>query len=399
VKRSHIHHYVPEWYQRRFLAGGRDYYYLDVEPKTATWNGGSHQLKAVRKQGPSVCFFRKDFYTLRLGKENTDALERRFFGHIDTIGKPAADVFTEYSGALKGGNVGQAFQNLVSYMGAQRFRTPRGFDDLRKRAAPSTHKNAILLTFQTVFQSLAAMWSEGVWEIVRARNSTTKFIVSDDPVTFYCKVMFPSEWTYPNDVSLKSIGTRTIFPLSLDSCLIITHLQLARNPWNTPTEFRVNARYYDNSVKHLGSIQFDRELAEDEVIRINYILKKRATRYIAAACEDWLYPERHVSTQEWIALDDDWFLLPHLWKVPFMGQITIGHRDGSVWSMDEYGRRPGDVGYKNEKLRQKEWVSKEQAKQEWAKKRIGKSRAQVDKWDHDVGDKMMENFLRAEGLI
>ena len=98
--------------------------------------------------------------------------------------------------------------------------------------------------------------------------------------------------------------------MALDSCLILTHLQLARNPKSTPTGHRENARYYDQTMKHLGEIQFGRELEEDEVVRINYILKKRATRYIAAAEKEWLYPERHVSATDWSLLDDDWFLLP-----------------------------------------------------------------------------------------
>jgi len=144
-----------------------------------------------------------------------------------------------------------------------------------------------------------------VWEIVRAKKSATKFIVSDDPVTFYCKTMFKSEWTFPDDTSSKSIGTHTLFPLGPDSCLIITYLQLARNPWNTPTEYRANARFGDPSaIKYLGSIQFGRELEEDEVLRINYILKRRATRYVAASNKEWLCPERRVSV-DWTKLDDD----------------------------------------------------------------------------------------------
>ena len=143
----------------------------------------------------------------------------------------------------------------------------------------------------------------------------------DNPVTFYCKVMFTSEWTYPNDASLKQIGTRTIFRLGLDSCLIITHLQLVRNLWATPTESRENARYYDQTMKHLGEIQFGRELEEDEVLRINYILKQRSTQYVAAVERGWLYPERYVSTKEWRDLDNDWFLLPHSWKACFSGNL------------------------------------------------------------------------------
>jgi hypothetical protein len=39
----------------------------------------------------------------------------------------------------------------------------------------------------------STMWMEGVWEIVRATLRPTKFIVTDDPVTFYCKTVFPRE--------------------------------------------------------------------------------------------------------------------------------------------------------------------------------------------------------------
>jgi len=153
----------------------------------------------------------------------------------------------------------------------------------------------------------------------------TKFIVTDDPVTFYCKTVFPSEWVYPNEMSPKQIGTRTIFPLTLDSYIIITHMQLVRDPWSTPTEMRTDARSYQSAMKHLGDIQFGRELEENEVLRINYILKRRAVRYMAAAEEEWLYSERHVSTTEWADLDEDWFLFPHLWQVPFHREIIVGH--------------------------------------------------------------------------
>jgi len=38
---------------------------------------------------------------------------------------------------------------------------------------------------QRIFQAHTTMWTEGVWEIVGARQSATKFIVSDNPVTFF----------------------------------------------------------------------------------------------------------------------------------------------------------------------------------------------------------------------
>jgi len=398
-QQSHAHHYVPQWYQRRFLAAGETkYFYLDLQPETIVQSGVSHQRRALLNWGPARCFYKDDLYTLKFGQKTTDAMERLFFGMVDTRGREAVELLADYHGITKGAS--DALRDLAPYMGAQRFRTPKGLDEIRKRTAwiyPGP--NAALQALQIVFQSYATMWMEGVWEFARATQSPTKFIVSDNPVTFYCKVMFPSDWNYPDDASLKQIGTRTLFPLGPDCCLIITHLQLARNPWSTPTEHRENARYYDQTLKHMGEIQFGRELQEDEVLRINYILKKRATRYIAAANKEWLYPERHVSTAEWKSLDDDWFLLPHLWKVSFTSEIIMGGDDWA-WSMDEYGRHPGQAGYRNKKMHDRDWETKEIAKREWAKKRAGKPFAQVDKFEHgDVHDKLMQEFLEQEGLL
>jgi hypothetical protein len=397
-QQSHVHHYVPRWYQKRFLPPGTtNFFYLDLRPETIAWDGGSHQLRAVRRRGPAACFYHDDLYVLRFGRQATDIMEKLFFGVIDGLGRKAVENFAEYSGITD--ETHSAFDNLSPYMGAQRFRTPRALDLIKKRVG-SAHHNVALAMLQDVFQSHTTMWTEEVWEVVRARQSPTKFIVTDDPVTFYCKTVFPSEWTYPNEMSLRQIGTRTLFPLGIDSCLIITHLQLARNPWSTPTEMRTNARSFQSAMKHLGDVQFGRELDEEEVLRINYILKRRAVRYVAAPEEDWLYPERRVSTTEWAKLDDDWFLLPHLWKIRFSSEIIVGHRDGSASAWDEYGRRPWQLGYKDERQRDREWETCQLAKREWARKRVGKSRARTDeRLGRDVGDGIMDDHLRSEGLL
>ena len=176
---------------------------------------------------------------------------------------------------------------------------------------------------------------------------------------------------------------------------MITHLQLARDPRVIfPTEHRANARFYDGTIKHIGDIQFGRELEEDEVLRINYILKRRATRYIAAANEEWLYPERCVSTTDWKKLDDDWFLLPNLWHVNFTTQIVMGYRKAPPFVMDEYGRKPWNHGYRNPRQREREWQTFEAGKREWARKRVGKSRACNDERSgKDVTDNMIDEFL------
>ena len=395
MQQSHAHHYVPQWYQKRFLP--RDvskFRYLDLHPDTVCSAGIAHQRKALLHWGPKSCFYKDNLYTLKFGGRTSDQLERLFFGEIDSKGHFAVEHFGKFQGITDG--TGDAFKYLAPYMGAQRFRTPRGLDEIQQQTkSKGKDPNVVLATLMSVFQSYATMWSEGIWEIVYAKKSPTKFIVTDDPVTFYCKLVFPSEWIYPDDVSLKQIGTRTLFPLGLDSCLIITHLELARRPRATPTEFRTNARYYDQTMKYLGEIQFGRELEEDEVLRINHILKRRATRYIAAAEEEWLYPERRVSTTEWKMLDNDWFLLPNLWRVGFTTGIMAGGGNSRPFAMDEYGRKPWEPHYQSRRQRDQEREKFESGKREWAIKRAGKSRARTDeRLGRDIYDEMIDEFLR-----
>ena len=134
AQQSHAHHYVPQWYQKRFLTPGQtNFYLLDLQPETVKWARGSHTKKTVRRRGPSVCFFENDLYTLRFGKQTTDAMERKFFGTIDSLGGEAVSQFAEHGGITEGTR--EAFDNLAPYMGAQRFRTPRGLDEIKKRAA------------------------------------------------------------------------------------------------------------------------------------------------------------------------------------------------------------------------------------------------------------------------
>jgi hypothetical protein len=187
----------------------------------------------------------------------------------------------------------------------------------------------------------------------------------------------------------------------MDSCLIVTHLQLVRNPWNHPLEDRENARAFQYTIAKLTNIQFGRELEENEVQRINSILKRSATKFIAAADEEALYPEKYVGDIHWTKLDKDWFLLPNLWKVSFTTGIFVGNKDGSTWGMDEYGRNPGNPSYDDEERRHFEFQRFEESKLEWAKRRFGKSRAHVvdQMGENTVSDAMMDNALRRAGLL
>ncbi len=221
------------------------------------------------------------------------------------------------------------------------------------------------------------MWSEGVWEIVGARQSPTKFLVSDEPVTFYNRRIFPSEVKFPGDIELDRVGTRTLFPLGPESCLIITHTELTRKPTLSPVQARNNARAYSTTMRYLGDIQFGREFEEGEVIRVNFILKSRATRYIAASNREWLYPERNIPISDWSKLDDDWFLMPNLDRVPFATGVLAGG-EGFSWAQDEYGRHPGDPKYDDEKRRDREWATHQHFQRVWRQKRAGKSSGRTE---------------------
>jgi hypothetical protein len=337
---THRNHFVAQWQQRRFLpAGANHFFYLDLKPDTVVSPGGKkYQRRHLLRWGPNRCFCADDLYTLKLGAWSTDAIERGFFGPIDARGEKAVSFMTDYS-MRQGAH--EAFNAMMDFMSAQRFRTRRGLDYLRHHVKVQD-QNIVLGLMSRLFQANGTMWTEGVWEIARARKSRTKLIITDEPVTFYNPAVFPRSPSipYPLDADLAELGTRTLFPLGIDACLIISHVQFLRDPSANPRRTRVNARSFETTMFDLRSIQTDRELEEDEGRRINFILKRRATRYIASAEEEWLYPEKFASVTHWSKLDHDWFLFPNLYNVTFSGGFAVGYNDGSSWAADEYGRTP-----------------------------------------------------------
>jgi hypothetical protein len=385
-------HFVAQWHQRRFLPPGvTRFFYLDLRPDTVVSPGGKkYQRRALLRWGPDRCFYADDLYTVKLRQWATDAVERAFFGPIDAQGKTAVEFMTDY-GMRDGAH--EAFKAMMRFMSAQRFRTRRGLDYLRS-VIDVRHQSVVLPFMAQVFQANATMWTEGVWEIVRARQSRTKFIITDEPVTFYNSRVFPLSpaIAYPLDADLSEIGTRTLFPLGMDACLTISHLQLVRDPWSNPRHARTNPRSFQSAMFDLRSTQTGRELVEDEVRRINFILKRRATRYIAAAEEEWLYPEDFASVTHWSKLDDDWFMLPNLYCVQFSGGFMIGYKDGSAWAADEYGRAPRHRNYQDKRQRDREWTIFQKAKLAWAVKREECSLGR----DHDDFAKVNESIMRED---
>lgn len=365
-------HYVPQWYQRRFIdpdARDRELFYLDLSPKDIkAGNGKVYPRKAVRRLGPKHCFAQDDLYTLILGDDLSDVIERRFFGEIDRMGAESVDFFSKYS---LFGRAHEAVSNLVPFLNAQKLRTPKGIDYL-KFLGGTSHQMALHLMGR-LFQMHITIWTEGVWEILDASQSKTKLIISDHPVVTYNRGLFPRNphCLYPKDPPIELLGTQTLFALGPEHCLVITNLGYVRDPETNPMESRENPRYFAPTMFDLRKVQTGRKLHEDEVLAINYIIKRRARRYIAAGHEDWLFPERHLRVTMWDKLGGAFFLRPDPRKVPFSTAMFVGFKDGRSWGVDEYGRTPKDNDPGQNAVRDRERASLQKSKQLWDR-RFGK---------------------------
>jgi hypothetical protein len=109
-----------------------------------------------------------------------------------------------------------------------------------------------------------------------------------------------------------------------------------------------------------------RNLSEDEVLQINYITKRRANRYVAAAEREWLYPERYVSTDHWKKLGGGYLLMPEPRLITMGGEMFIGHEGGYSEAYNEYGHRPWQKGYKDEARDKRDGDALYRFQAEWA---------------------------------
>ncbi len=365
-----INHYVPQWYQQRFIADNckeRKYHYLDLQPERVQHSGGGFHVRNERRfLGPIGCFAQQHLYTVFFGADATDVIEKKFFGRIDSAGAVALDLFRDYNWTE---TEQHTLHDFIDFVGAQKLRTPKGLDFLKHVARGVTHHRALLF-MQQLHQVYVTMWMEAVWEILSCDESPTKFIVTDHPVATYNKGLFPlsKACTYPLDAPIECVGTHTIFPLSLDRCLVMTNLGFVRDPNANPARRRVNARAYENTVFDLRSVQTGRQICEREVQAINYILKCRAKRFVAAAEKDWLYPERQFQRTMWNKLGDRFFLMPDPRKMHFYEDTYMGFTSGASLAVDEYGRPPNSKDSAVLALREKERNTFRKHQQLWEDK-------------------------------
>jgi len=335
MSKTRNNHYVPQWYQEGFFEIGRNTLaYIDMKPPQRILDGGRVITeRALFDAPPSRAFQQRDLYSTFFGTSVNDEIERHLFGDIDARGSKAVRAFAE----ADVGGWHHHFQTLSEYIDIQKIRTPKGLDWL-KAQYPMFTQNELMFEMQGIRMMHCTIWTEGVREIVSAEDANVKFLVSDHPITIYNYAATPEAQAcaYPNDPTIALKASQTIFPLTRNFCLILTNLEYARDPSTSPLDKRTFARNYRQSMVRTDAFIRTRKLSSQEVARINYVLKARARRYIAAGRKEWLYPEKSVS-EPWRELRKA--LLPpedELWH--FGGEMFAKFEDGHVHYQDEFGR-------------------------------------------------------------
>jgi hypothetical protein len=185
-------HYVPQWYQRRFFPNGTEekkFYYLDLNPdaiKAPSLRRQAPRRRNLLRWGTKRCFCIDNLYSTEFGNWRSTEIEEKFFGAIDLAGPDACEYFASFNHPSADGD---AFKSLLRYLSIQKLRTPKGLAWL-KRQANLQDKNAVLYKLQQIQEIYCALWAECVWSIADASQSSTKFIISDHPVTVYNKKWF-----------------------------------------------------------------------------------------------------------------------------------------------------------------------------------------------------------------
>lgn len=347
------------------LAGEGKHWYLDLKPEQVVRDGHRFTRRDLLQWGPVSCFAEDELYTVKWGSQENVDIERFFFGRVDSEGKSAVEFFSDFMFDQAGQH--EAFNGLMNYMSVQKLRTPKGLGWLSGLRDGRDH-NMRLLLLQQIQNIYCAIWTECVWQIADATKSATKFIISDHPVTVYNRACFPVSAYCKgfSDPDIRMVATHTYFPLSIEKILILTNLAWVRNPYQNERKLRPNSQYFRDTIFNFTDIQTYRSLSEQEVLEINYITKRRALRYIAGAEREWLYPEKYLPSTHWKKFGKGLLLMPEPRDIYMGGEVIVGYKGGGADSWSEYGHRPWQEGYKDDKRSAVESKALERFKAEWA---------------------------------
>lgn len=239
---------------------------------------------------------------------------------------------------------------FFDYIDAQKTRTPKGLSWLKSKYG-GLDQSTLMFEMQAVQKMHCTIWLEGIREIVSAKEANVKFIVTDHPVTVYNYACLPNavESQYPDDPPIAWKASQTIFPLDKDHCLILTNYEYGSDPnLKHPKTNRTNARNFAETMVRTNAWIRTRSLTDREVQELNFVLKSRARRFVAAAEKDWLYPEKDESIS-WESVRET--LLPPANKIyEFGGEMFAGFADGSTYFQDAFGRTTPELEFLKKQL-------------------------------------------------
>lgn len=335
------HHYVPQWYQHRFLAPGETrLHYLNLRPIRHV-NGRAVKMRDVERWGPRKCFCEPNLYAVDVPGRSRDLYETILFGEVDRLGALAVEEVA--SAASREPISHENFENFFQFLSAQTLRTPKGLAWLR-RVIPQLAEARHLQVMRTLerFRNLRCLtWAEGFQDILYVDSDDIGFVMTDHPVTTFNKACHPDSQhcRYPLDPSAFWKGSQTIFPLDSRRCMILTHTEYAHKQSMrlALTRNRTNPRMFARTIIPTNEIEH-REVSVQDVAVVNHILKSRAARYVAAARQEWLYPERIVPTKNWQELGNVLMPKEALWRNT--GGTWATMNSGAVVKVDAFGRMP-----------------------------------------------------------
>src|SRR3989344_6532325 len=260
-------HYVQQAYQEGFYENGKTSYWI-LDKTLLVKPDGQIEINPPKFRGARVCFEDEYFYESTLYKEK-DFLEKKFFGPIDGGGILAIKYMaSEDKHLLPAKDIGLT---LLSYISAQKFRTPKGLD-LIYQTNPEMTREVLLETLQEVHQDMVITLGEAVIEVLDAGLCGIKFVVSDAPVVEWNPYLAQTD----TDLYLLK-GTQVIFPVSKNTCLVFTPKELAegRLPRKDYVQPRINARKQGGLIFDIRKLENLRPIENTEVEAINKLIKER----------------------------------------------------------------------------------------------------------------------------
>lgn len=265
---------MPQWHQNGFI-DERHNQLRHLKHRDIKLTDGTNKIVHGKNWFTSKqCFYAKDLYSTFFGRTVNDDIEKLLFGPIDHNGADSVKAFLTDDQAQWHHN----FQDFFTYLDAQKLRTPKGLDWIKAKY-PALNQIQLMTEMQALRTINCTLWAEGVRELVSAKDSDVKFILSDHPVTIYNYACPPNSLlcTYPNDPDIALKGSQTIFPLDKNRCLILTNLEYAKHPDGVnPLEKRTNATKIRQSMVNTINFINERKLTSEEVNKINFIIKSRA---------------------------------------------------------------------------------------------------------------------------